>query len=358
MGMSCYIHPRLSTQVRYRLGNGVKFYMLEVEDYSPSTASQRRTVLVRRNSLAGATLESHHHRSTLRNTLLLDASQDQGLAMSQELESQPFTAASPPTGSSSLPQLPTQSPVAPIDFVGISPPHNLGGLSISPPSPSPAPVVIPSNPRSRTASGHSHSLIRPSLVPSHSPLRRPDSIQSTHSSRPSTAVSHLPGYPVAASPSSAKGAATIALADETILHGSPVPPQLVALPATSDASSSSSPPVTGVFASRTSATPSPAASATDGLSNVLLNRSRKRTLSTKAPPTVTSPGGLGLNAGGALASFGSSWRIPLGRSSRRSINAGDTTPSDVEHDSGVSVTLQRGSSDARSLLRRLDANGK
>lgn len=32
------------TQLLYRLGNGVKFYMLEVEDYVPPVPSQRRTV--------------------------------------------------------------------------------------------------------------------------------------------------------------------------------------------------------------------------------------------------------------------------------------------------------------------------
>jgi len=170
-------------------------------------------------------------------------------------------------------------------------------------------------------------------------------------------VFHLPGYQVAASPSSAKGLATIALADEAILHDSPVPPQLIALPATSEASSSSSPPTTGVLASRTSATPSPTASASDGLSNVLLSRSRKRTLSTKAPPTVTSPGGLGLNAGGALASFASTWRIPLGRSRKESA-PGKPADADIEGGGSVSVTLQRSASDARSLLRKLDTNGK
>ena len=330
--------------------------MLEGEDYAPPVPSQRRNIPepLRRNPSPDMTLESHRRGSMMGSTLQVevDQSQTRDPVASQEVESPP-TSANPPEPSAS--QFLTQPSIAPIEFVGSPTNDNTGELPVLPPSPSPAPVVIPSNPRNRTSSGHSHSLIRPSLMPQ-SPLRRPDSVQSTHSSRPSTVISHLAGHPVAASPSSAKGFATTALADEAILHNSPIPPQLIALPATSDASSS--PPVAGVLASRNSATPSPTASTSESLSNVLLSRSRKRTLSAKAPP-VTGPGGLGLSAG-ALSSFANRWRIPLGRNGTESmpVKASDATSSDTEGDNGVSVTLQRGSNDARSLLRKLDTNGK
>jgi hypothetical protein len=119
-------------------------------------------------------------------------------------------------------------------------------------------------------------------------------------------------------------------------------------------------------------TPSPTASASDGLSNILLSRTRKRTISTKALPSVAT--GFSVNTG-ALASLANSWRIPLvGRGRTRPISTNtsplpssreivdDTAPivdEDGQHstdaeEAGVSGRVERGPNDARSLLRKFD----
>lgn len=338
--------------------------MLEVEDYAPPATSQRRAVSAPiRSASPDALLSSKGRTASFNVTSALgiaesvtDVTQTMEPIVSPHLDAIPYPSVSPPIGPSSLAKLFARSSH---DIILSPPQGDLADLSVSPSSPPPAPIITPFEPRERTTSGHSHSLIRPSLVQPSSSLRHTDSPHSNHSPKPSIS-SNIPGYAVTSSPS--KAIATTALADEAIMEGSPIPPQLVALPITSDTSSSSSPPPTAsiIQASRDTATPSPTASASEGLSNVLLNRSRKRTISTKASPTIASPTGLGLaGASGAFATLTSGLRFSLGRRRRDSTAASsvaEPVQSEAESDVNVSVTMQRGTNDARTLLRKLDTN--
>ncbi|KAF8314918.1 hypothetical protein DL93DRAFT_2079518 [Clavulina sp. PMI_390] len=363
----------------YGLGNGVKFYMLEVEDYAPPPPNQRRTVSTPAPVSLPQDMPPNPNRrmsvnvNPMSQVEVIEPSSspdfDNMIEPSVSFTSQAQDIISPnsvPAGASSLTKMLAQSQSMSAIGVPISPPLEDSTELPTPSTPPPAPIITP-EPRKRVASGHSHSLIRPSLIQTGSPLRKAESIRSAHSSRPPTAIGNHTAYIVAASPS--KAIPTTALADEGIMDGAPVPPQLIALPSErSDASTSSSPPTSNHmrhYRAASTVTPSPSGSASEGLSNVLLNRSRKRTLSTKAPATATSTtfGALGLSTtGGALASLATGWRLPLTRRGRRDSTptlASDAMASESEGDTAsVAGTVAKGSSDARSLLRKLDSTSK
>ena len=383
----------------YGLGNGVKFYMLEVEEYAaqPPTAQRRAVSAPVRSPSPLARSEPSNGRVVSQGSPGISSIPIPRTQSSDSIEApRPLNVSdkvlhnvgSPlAAGPSSLSRLLAQAGTAasPMEIAGYSASAMDASveLSLSPSSP-PAPVVeplpIPKQRHKRTGSNqsHSHDLIRSIKVGATSP--------SNTSSRPSTAVSNVPAYAIPTSPAR-KAPPSLAFADDSTPESTPRRTQHTPLPATQSSPSSqhSRPPITRV-SSHERSTPSPAASASDGLSNVLLNRSRKRTISTKGLPSVASTGGPAssyMSPGSALASLASHWRIPLvNRARPRTMSSASisvSTPAIVDdnrnavgssaaliteegvsenEESGVPGTVERGPNDARSLLRKLDSKSK
>ncbi|KAK7048417.1 ATG11 domain-containing protein [Favolaschia claudopus] len=329
-----------TTSNPYGLGDGVKYYMLEVEDWTqPSQQNKRRT------SSRKVSKENPQPQLNDSSTSTLTPALPSGPPEAEENEAAFMThspnlhlfpvrnrsTSSPPVRPSSLSRLLAQ---APPDL----PPEP------APPSPkSPSPPISPPPPAS--PSNHTGSIPQHVLAQS-SPLR-PGSRASRISTTSRFSVGRIPPLGSASSGSSgAKAPPTTALAEQLLLASSPEENSF-----------------------RTPSTPSPDGSQTDGVSNVL-RHSRRRTssyhvsrTSPLAPTSVsestsTSTATAGpvkptVTASNALANLASSWGVSFGRKKKADImNATLTTTAEAEGGSGDGDRIDRSQETASELLKR------
>jgi len=332
--------------------------MLEVEEYAQPNHPQRRTVSTPFPTSTGEIKEKKGH------------GRDGLASRSAPNPPSPLTNRSPP-------QEPVITPASPnflspkIDASPLSGPSSLSKLLAQPASPDavnsadsspqPSPSGIPSLfPRSRTSSGHSHSLMKPAVTNNRA---RPSSTRSNASSN----VSGLPTRFARSSASSTKGAPTIAISTNAREHS----PKHVTTPLVSTFSPS---PNTDIPESETNGdgngvnTPSPGDSASEGPSNILLGRSRKRTMSGKAlSPTTTHTAGPPSITGGVFATIAGNLNV-LSRRRKDTILTLEDTSSNLESAAEADITdsegrnvsspVRRASSEARKLLKKFDASTK
>jgi len=337
--------------------------MLEVEEYAQSNHSQRRTV-----STPFPTSTSEIKEKTKGSgrdgiaswsapnppSPLTDPSPLQELVInpapivSPKLLAPKIAAATPLNGPSSLSKLLAQA--ASPDAVN-SPDSS--------PQPSP-PAITSFLPRSRTSSGHSHSLMKPTVT---SNRVRPASTRSNTSSN----VSGLPARFSRSSTSSTKGAPTIAISTNAQEHS----PKHVSSPLISAFSPSPPPDVPEVEENGDTSgvnAPSLGDSASEGPPNMLLGHDRERTISGKALPTITAhTTGPPSITGGVFATLASNFNVLSRRRKDTTATSEDTashlgsgTEADITDSEGryISSPVRRASSEARKLLKKFDASTK
>jgi autophagy-related protein 11 len=315
----------------YGLGDGVKYYMLEVEDWTQPTQPQKRRTATRK---VISDKESKEPLPTPTTTLTAppQAEVEDIFRLTRPPTSHLFptrsrTNSSPTAGPSSLSRLLAQAPVE--TTLETIPPSSSASPS---PSASPPPVTSPPPPPSPTRTGSAPQGHTPSVS---SPLR-PGSRASRGSSSSRFSVGRIPALGSASSVSSgaAKTAPTTALSD---VH-------LSSLSSSTEVRPSSRP-----------TPPSPDGSLSEGMSNVLL--SRRRTTSYHIPrtsPLVTTSittnagpasAGVPLTASNTLASLASSWGVSFGRKKKAELSS-----LAAESASDASTTLAPSS--AKDLLKR------
>ncbi|KAI0064232.1 putative peripheral membrane protein [Artomyces pyxidatus] len=308
------VDPKDPNSNPYGLGDGVKYYMLEVEDWTQPSSSKRR---VTSRKVSGEPPREELPALSAPPENEVEESFQATRAPTSHLF--PVVRArsnsSPTAGPSSLSRLLAQAAV----------PTDLPTLDPIPSAPTPArtPSPVPSPMPSPPSTAHPP---RPHAPKSSSPLR-PGSRQSRISTSSRFSAGRIPPFGVASSagPSSAS---VVKAAPTTALSASPA-----AL------DESSSPPAPE--------TPSPADSASDGLANFF--NDRRRTTSYHAPRTASSP--LATAAGprerpsaGALASL-ASWSASFSR--RRKPDAHNVNSIGAEADA---APAEDGT--ARALLQR------
>ncbi|KAF7377787.1 ATG11 domain-containing protein [Mycena sanguinolenta] len=325
----------------YGLGDGVKYYMLEVEDWTQPTQQKRRT--------SSRKVSKEQPQSPL--SPLIDPTtpalpsgppeadvEDSFLTThSPNLHLFPVrsrTTSSPPVRPSSLSRLLAQAP-AELQLEPIS----------SPPAKSPSPPTSPPPPAS--PSHHTGSVPHAPVLSS--PLR-PGSRASRISTTSRFSVGRIPALGSASSGSpGTKAPPTTALAEQIILSSSP---------SSAEANPFKSP-----------STPSPDGSMAEGVSNVL-RHSRRRTSSYHVPrtsplaptsvsdntstSTVTAgPAKSTLTASNTLANLASSWGVSFGRKKKADITATLASTAETEPGSDsqrIETTTQETS--ASELLKR------
>ncbi|KAJ7909637.1 putative peripheral membrane protein [Mycena leptocephala] len=291
----------------YGLGDGVKYYMLEVEDWTQPSQQNKRRVSSRKvskeqpqSSLIDTTpaLPSGPPEADVEDSFLTTHSPNLHLFPVRSR-----STSSPPVRPSSLSRLLAQAPpdsqLEPIPSPNKTP---------SPPT-SPPPPASPASPSHHTGSIPHHA---PALS---SPLR-PGSRASRISTTSRFSVGRIPPLGSASSGSSGtKAPPTTALAEQLILSSSP--------------SSAEANPF------RSPTTPSPDDSMSEGVSNVL-RHSRRRTSSYHVPrasplaptsiseSTSTSTATAGptrptITASNTLANLASSWGVSFGRKKKAEI---------------------------------------
>ncbi|KAJ7185219.1 putative peripheral membrane protein [Mycena filopes] len=325
----------------YGLGDGVKYYMLEVEDWTQPTQQNKRRVSSRKVSKEQAQSPLMDSTSALPPGPPEAEVEDSFLtAHSPNLHLFPVrtrSGSSPPVRPSSLSRLLAQAPPEPpVD----QPP---------PPNRAPSPPISPPPPVSPT---HYTGSI-PQHVPVLSSPLRPGSRASRISTTSRFSVGRIPALGSASSGSpGTKAPPTTALAEQLILSSSP-----------------SSGEANNPF--RSPSTPSPDDSMSEGVSNVL-RHTRRRTSSYHVPrtsplaptsvseSTSTSTATAGpvkptVTASNTLANLASSWGVSFGRKKKAEISA--TLSSTAETAPGPDAELvddQRidQTSSASELLKR------
>ncbi|KAJ7104353.1 putative peripheral membrane protein [Mycena belliarum] len=286
----------------YGLGDGVKYYMLEVEDWTQPSHQNKRKVSSRKVSKeeqppqsplvdSTPTLPPGPPEAEVEDTFLTTHSPNLHLFPVRSR-----TGSSPPVRPSSLSRLLAQAPETQLDTIVDEPP------SLPPTSP-------PVSPSQHTGSApHNVPILQ-------SPLR-PNSRASRISTTSRFSVGRLPalGSASSGSPGGAKAPPTTALAEQLIISSSPT-------------SAEGNP-------FRSPSTPSPDDSMADGVSNVL-RHSRRRTSSYHVPrtsplaptsvsestSTSTATVKPTITATNTLANLASSWGVSFGRKRKADISA-------------------------------------
>ncbi|KAJ7119956.1 putative peripheral membrane protein [Mycena crocata] len=326
----------------YGLGDGVKYYMLEVEDWTQPSQQNKRRLSSRKVSkdhsqspLADSTptLPSGPPEAEVEDTFLTTHPPNLHL-----FPVRPRTGSSPPLRPSSLSRLLAQaSPDSQLETIP-SPDR-----APSPPPISPPPPVSPSH--------HTGSI--PQHVPVLSSALRPGSRASRISTTSRFSVGRIPALGSASSGSpGAKAPPTTALAEQLILSSSP---------SSGEGNPFGSP-----------STPSPDESMSEGVSNVL-RHSRRRTSSYHVPRTsplapasisestaststaTAGPLRTSSTATNTLANLASSWGVSFGRKKKAEAAAmltstSETDPGSEEH--RIEQTTQETSASASELLKR------
>src|SRR5258708_6801336 len=324
--------------------------MLEVEEYAQPNHPQRRAVSTPFPTSTGEIKEKR---------------KGHGASQSAPNPPSPLTGSSPPQEPVISPA-PMASPKLLPPKIAASPlsgPSSLSKLlaqaaspdAVNSPesSPQPSPLGITTFlPRSRTSSGHSHSLMKPAVT---SNRARPASTRSNASSN----VSGLPTRFARSSASSTKAAPTIAISTDAREHS----PKYVNTPLVSTFSPS---PHADIPEGETNGdgsgvnTPSPGDSASEGPSNMLLGRNRKRTTSGKALPMTkahtTGPPSMTRAVFATTPNNLNVFRRPLKDTiltlEDTTSNLGSATQADITDSEG------RSRSEARKLLKKFDASTK
>ncbi|KAJ7193554.1 putative peripheral membrane protein [Mycena pura] len=323
----------------YGLGDGVKYYMLEVEDWTQPNSQNKRRVSLRKVSR-----EQPPPTSLTDSTSALPPGPPEAAEMEDTFLTNPpnlhlfpvrgRSGSSPPVRPSSLSRLLAQAPSEPQLEVFPSPPLPSPNRIPSPPT-SPPPPVSPSLPQH---------------IPAQSSPLRPGSRASRVSNASRFSVGRLPALGSASSGSSnTKAPPTTALAEQLILSSSP--------------SSAEANPF------RSPTTPSPDGSMSEGVSNVLMH-TRRRTTSYHVPRasplapasisesssthTVTAgPGRPAVTASSALANLASSWGVSFGRKKKTEVAPTSTLTTELDpgaaDDNGVERSQEPS---ATELLKR------
>jgi len=320
----------------YGLGDGVKYYMLEVEDWTQPTPQNKRRVSSRKVSKeqaqsplidSTAALPPGPPEAEVEDSFLTTHSPNLHLFPVRSRSS-----SSPPVRPSSLSRLLAQAPPEPqVD-------------QLPPPDRTPSPPTSPPPPVSPT---HYTGSI-PQHVPALSSPLRPGSRASRISTTSRFSVGRIPALGSASSGSpNTKAPPTTALAEQLILSSSP--------------SSGEANPF------RSPSTPSPDDSMSEGVSNVL-RHTRRRTASYHVPRTsplapasiseststststaTAGPARPTATASNTLANLASSWGVSFGRKKKPEISA--TLASTAETEPGVDEA-RIDSTSASELLKR------
>ncbi|KAH7912199.1 putative peripheral membrane protein [Hygrophoropsis aurantiaca] len=309
----------------YGLGDGIKYYMLEVEDWTQSgQANKRRTGPRKVSALSdpGSGNEAKAVPVVPEPPSVLppppQAEVEDSFTVTHPPTSHLFPArpranSTPTAGPSSLSRLLAQA----------NPESNLETI---PPSrgesPPPPTTMVPPPPSPKLQSSpipHNH-------VPNVSSPLRPGSRASRGSTSSRFSSGRLPPLGTnSTSPAVVKAVATTAVAE----HSLPSNPPLV-----KDAGSSGGPP-------------SPSGSISEGMSSIFLNR--RRTTSYHVPrssPLSSGDSGTIPTASSTLASFASSWGVPFGRRRKVGVpDSGDTLPSSDDAPGNSELS-------AREMLKR------
>ncbi|KAJ7765324.1 hypothetical protein B0H16DRAFT_416878 [Mycena metata] len=320
----------------YGLGDGVKYYMLEVEDWTQPTPQNKRRVSSRKVSKeqaqsplidSTAALPPGPPEAEVEDSFLTTHSPNLHLFPVRSRSS-----SSPPVRPSSLSRLLAQAPPEPqVD-------------QLPPPDRTPSPPTSPPPPVSPT---HYTGSI-PQHVPALSSPLRPGSRASRISTTSRFSVGRIPALGSASSGSpNTKAPPTTALAEQLILSSSP--------------SSGEANPF------RSPSTPSPDDSMSEGVSNVL-RHTRRRTTSYHVPRTsplapasiseststststaTAGPARPTATASNTLANLASSWGVSFGLKKKPEISA--TLASTAETEPGVDEA-RIDSTSASELLKR------
>ncbi|KAF7325634.1 ATG11 domain-containing protein [Mycena kentingensis (nom. inval.)] len=348
----------------YGLGDGVKYYMLEVEDWTQTNAqNKRRTSRKVSRDVPGQGQGSSPPLPDPAPAVPPDGAETEDAFMTNPPTSlhlfparaRTSLSSSPPVRPSSLSRLLAQAPSEPlIDPVPLSPPAATENLPASPPPPSPSVPISPSKSQSGL----------PSSVPQHvalsSPLR-PGSRASRISTTSRFSVGLVPIGSASSGSPGAKGPATTALAD--VLSSSPSPDTTSPNPFRDSSASAS--------------TPSPNESISEGVSNVLrhahAHAHRRRTTSYHVPrtsplapslvsdasassgaATVTAAPGraTSLSGGNAFASLASSWGAAFGRRKKTDLAVVAADATEAEGDNRAGEVSSASASAATELLKR------
>ncbi|KAF7316529.1 ATG11 domain-containing protein [Mycena indigotica] len=321
----------------YGLGDGVKYYMLEVEDWTQNNAQNKRRPSSRKTSRDQPPLST-----APAPAVPPDPAETEDTFMTNPpaslhlfpVRARTSLSTSPPVRPSSLSRLLAQAP-SPLE-PPLDPEPEPSSSTNKPDSPSsPPPPTSPSQLQTGL----------PGSIPQHvaSPLR-PGSRASRISTTSRFSVGRIPGLGSASS-------------------GSPVTkaPPTTALAGLS--ASPSSPDDANPFRESSASTPSPNESVTEGVSNVL-RHSRRRTTSYHVPrtsplaPSIVSestststvtarPAASTMNSSNTLANFASSWGMSFGRKKKAEVDAAA-----VIEDGDHNRTLGASSSTATEMLKR------
>ncbi|TDL25201.1 putative peripheral membrane protein [Rickenella mellea] len=322
----------------YGLGDGVKYYMLEVEDWTqPGNAVKRRTNSAKKvPERTSSPPPPERPISPPPAEPPQPSTSPESLGATRSPNSHLFPvrtrANSATAGPSSLSRLLAQaSPVeSPLETIPSSPTRTR--------TPSPTAAISPPPPSPTRPLNHNYSPNNPS------PLR-PGS-RASSSSRFSL-TGRIPPFPGSASSGSSgipKAAATTALSSDA-----PVPSP----PSSSISSASKASPTAKISQERSRAsTPSPTLSATEGMSSVLT--SRRRTTSEHIPVTgntsLSAKPSVGTSATSALANLANSWGAAIGRRTRRESTSGNV--SGHTSDSGDRIAQRLPPTPASEMLKR------
>nr|GAT55169.1 predicted protein [Mycena chlorophos] len=328
----------------YGLGDGVKYYMLEVEDWTQNNAQNKRRTSSRKVSRDQPVSSSPPAASAISP----DTAETEDTFMTNPpahlfptVRARTSLSSSPPVRPSSLSRLLAQAPL-----LSDIPPETTATATATeaepetvPPATLPGPVQLENKPPPQSPISPSQEQMGlPSSIPQHvvasgtSPLR-PGSRASRLSNASRFSVGRIPGLGSASSGSpGSKAPPTTALAD---FPASP--------------SSSSPVKVDPADPFRESSTPSPNESISEGVTNVL-RHSRRRTTSYHVPrtsplapstvseststststvtarPSGTTTATAGASSTNPLANFASSWGVSFGRKRRPEVT---TEPEDA-----------------------------
>ncbi|EGO03760.1 putative peripheral membrane protein [Serpula lacrymans var. lacrymans S7.3] len=283
----------------YALGNGIKYYMLEVEDWTQSAQANKRRVSSRKLTTVSDPGKSEDPAPPEPPSIPPGPPQaevENSFSATQPPTSHLFPIrtranSSPTAGPSSLSRLLAQAPAENrLDTIPPSRDRSPSPVATSPPPP---PSPIPP-----TGSAPHNNV--PSMP---SPLR-PGSRASRLSTSSKFSTARLPPFGgVGASSGIAKAAATTAISEQSI-------------PSTSSSSDDYS----------TARAPSPKGSISEGMSNLFVQRRRTTSyhVSRTSPLTTSHTEAPVTTASSTLASFASNWGVPFGR--RRKAERAAVTP--------------------------------